>query len=239
MTAQVTVFKAAERGHANHGWLNANHSFSFGSWYNPERMNFGALRVMNDDTVAPGMGFPTHPHNNMEIITIPLSGAVHHKDNMGNDGEILTGEVQVMSAGTGVTHSEFNGNQDAELKLFQIWIIPNKRDVEPRYDQFKIEPSSHWNKFAQLVSPNKDQAGTWIHQDAYIHMATLEEGKSIDYIPKKPGNGLYVMNIEGTFSALSNELNDRDALSIVDIENITFNAQSTSKFLVLEVPMTF
>lgn len=239
MTAQVTVYKAAERGHANHGWLNANHSFSFGSWYNPERMNFGALRVLNDDTVAPGMGFPTHPHNNMEIITIPLSGAVHHKDNMGNDGEIPTGEVQVMSAGTGVTHSEFNGNQDAELKLFQIWIIPNKHNVEPRYDQFKIEPSSHQNKFTQLVSPNKDDDGTWIYQDAYIHMATLEAGKSIDYVPKKSGHGLYVMNIEGTFSALSNELNDRDVMSIVDTEKVTFNAQTTSKLLVLEVPMTF
>lgn len=239
MTTQATIYRASERGHANHGWLNANHSFSFGSWYNPDRMHFGALRVLNDDTVAPGMGFPTHPHSNMEIITIPLSGAIHHKDNMGNDGKIPTGEVQVMSAGTGVTHSEFNGNQDVELKIFQIWIIPNKRDVEPRYDQFKIDPQSHQNKFTQLVSPNKDDEGTWIYQDAYIHLASLEAGKSVEYVSKNSTNGLYIMNIEGKFSALSNELSDRDAMSVVDTEKLTFNAQTNSKFLVLEVPMTF
>ncbi|MDG1332036.1 MAG: pirin family protein [Crocinitomicaceae bacterium] len=239
MTAEATVYKSSERGHANHGWLQANHSFSFGQWYNPERIHFGALRVLNDDTVAPGMGFPTHPHDNMEIITIPLAGAVHHRDNMGNDGEIPVGEVQVMSAGTGVTHSEFNGNKDAELKLFQIWIIPNKRNVEPRYDQFKIDPLSHQNKFTQLVSPNKDDDGAWIHQDAYIHMATLESGKTLEYVPKNSNNGLYIMNVEGTFSVLSNELNKRDALSIDEAENLTFEAAENSKLLVLEVPMTF
>ncbi|MCJ8292120.1 MAG: pirin family protein [Crocinitomicaceae bacterium] len=239
MTTQPTIYRASDRGHADHGWLKANHSFSFGSWYNPDRMNFGALRVLNDDIVAPGMGFPTHPHDNMEIITIPLSGAVHHQDSMGNKGEIPAGEVQVMSAGTGVTHSEFNGNQDAELKIFQIWIIPNQRNVEPRYDQIKIDPLSHKNKFTQLVSPNKDDEGTWIHQDAYIHMASLEAGKSIDYIPKNSNNGIYVMIIDGSLSILSNELNDRDAMSIVDAEKLTFDATKNSQFIVLEVPMTF
>lgn len=239
MSAQATVFKAADRGHADHGWLKANHSFSFGGWYDPERVHFGALRVLNDDTVAPGMGFGTHPHDNMEIITIPLSGAVRHRDSMGNEGEIPTGEVQVMSAGTGVTHSEFNGNHDAALKLFQIWIVPNKRNVEPRYDQFKIDPTSIDNQFAQLVSPNKDDEGTWIHQDAYIHMAKLSEGNSLEYVSKNPQNGLYVMNIEGTFSVLENELNDRDALSIVEAEKITFAATKNSQFIVLEVPMAF
>ena len=168
MTTQMTFYPASERGSANHGWLQANHSFSFGGWYNPNRMNFGVLRVLNDDTVATGAGFPTHPHDNMEIITIPLSGELHHKDSMGNEGAIRAGEVQVMSAGTGITHSEYNGNSAAELKLFQIWIIPNKRNVAPRYDQFTIDPSSHHNRFAQLVSPNEDGEGVWIHQDAYI-----------------------------------------------------------------------
>lgn len=239
MVTQPQIYKASDRGHADHGWLNAHHSFSFGGWYNPDRMNFGALRVFNDDIVAPGMGFPTHPHDNMEIITIPLSGIVNHEDSMGNKGGIPAGEVQVMSAGTGVTHSEFNGNDDVELRLFQIWIIPNQRNVEPRYDQFKIEPASHKNKFTQLVSPNKNEEGTWIHQEAYIHMASLDKGKTLDYIPKNPVNGIYVMTIEGTLSVLSNELNDRDALSIVDTEKLTFDAIKNSQFLVLEVPMTF
>lgn len=239
MTAQATIYKASERGHANHGWLQANHSFSFGGWYNPDRIHFGALRVLNDDIVAPGMGFPTHPHDNMEIITIPLSGAVYHKDSMGNEGIIPAGEVQVMSAGTGITHSELNGNKDAELKLFQIWIIPNQRNVEPRYDQFKIDPLSHQNKFVQLVSPNKNDEGIWIHQDAYIHLATVESGKAIEYTPKNSKNGLYIMNVEGTFSVLSNELEMRDALSIDAAEKITFEAKENSKILVLEVSMTF
>jgi len=166
MAIQIEKYPASERGYADHGWLKANHSFSFAQWYNPERIHFGALRVLNDDTVAPGMGFGTHPHDNMEIITIPLFGAVSHRDSMGNEGTIPAGEVQVMSAGTGVTHSEFNRNQNAELKLFQIWIIPNERNVTPRYDQYKIDPLSHQNRFAQLISPNKDGEGIWIHQDA-------------------------------------------------------------------------
>ena len=235
----MTFYPASERGSANHGWLQANHSFSFGGWYNPNRMNFGVLRVLNDDTVATGAGFPTHPHDNMEIITIPLSGELHHKDSMGNEGAIRAGEVQVMSAGTGITHSEYNGNSAAELKLFQIWIIPNKRNVAPRYDQFTIDPSSHHNRFAQLVSPNEDGEGVWIHQDAYIHMATLEEGQTLDYLPKNSANGLYIMNIEGNITVLENELNEKDALGIETAEKLTFTAAKNSKFLVLEVPMTF
>jgi hypothetical protein len=239
MTKQATIYRAEDRGSADHGWLKANHSFSFANWYNPERMNFGVLRVLNDDTIAPGMGFGTHPHDNMEIITIPLSGAVHHKDSMGNEGDILAGEVQVMSAGTGVTHSEFNGNRNSELKLFQIWILPNQRNVKPRYDQFKIDPQSHQNKFTQLVSPNKDDQGVWIHQNAYIHLASVESGKKVQYVPKDANNGIYIMNVEGTFSVLSNELNHRDALSIDEAEKLTFDASENSKILVLEVPMTF
>lgn len=239
MATQIEKYPASERGHADHGWLKANHSFSFAQWYNPERMHFGALRVLNDDTVAPGMGFGTHPHDNMEIITIPLFGAVSHRDSMGNEGTIPAGEVQVMSAGTGVTHSEFNRNQNAELKLFQIWIIPNERNVTPRYDQFKIDPFSHQNRFAQLISPNKDGEGIWIHQDAYIHMATLEEGKTLEYQSKGENHGLFVMNIHGLISSEGYELSDRDALTAVGTGGLTFEAQQTSKFIVIEVPMTF
>lgn len=239
MATQIEKYPASERGYADHGWLKANHSFSFAQWYNPERMHFGALRVLNDDTVAPGMGFGTHPHDNMEIITIPLFGAVSHRDSMGNEGAIPSGEVQVMSAGTGVTHSEFNRNQKAELKLFQIWIIPNERNVTPRYDQFKIDPLSHQNRFAQLISPNKDGEGMWIHQDAYIHMATLEEGKTLEYQSKDENHGLFVMNIEGLISTEGHELSDRDALTAVSTRSLTFEAQQTSKFIVIEVPMTF
>jgi len=238
MTPQVTLYKAEDRGHADHGWLKANHSFSFANWYNPDRVHFGVLRVLNDDTVAPGMGFGTHPHDNMEIITIPLSGVIHHKDSMGNHGAIRTGEVQVMSAGTGVTHSEFNGSDDEELKLFQIWIFPRERGVEPRYDQFKIDPNSYQNNFTQLVSPSKEDDGLWIHQDAYIHLASVDEGKSVDYQPKSTQNGLYIMNIEGTFSTLANELKNRDAISVDEAETLTFTAQTASKILVIEVPMT-
>lgn len=239
MATQIEKYPASERGYVDHGWLKANHSFSFAQWYNPERMHFGALRVLNDDTVAPGMGFGTHPHDNMEIITIPLFGAVSHRDSMGNEGTIPAGEVQVMSAGTGVTHSEFNRNQKAELKLFQIWIIPNERNVAPRYDQFKIDPLSHQNRFAQLISPNKDGEGIWIHQDAYIHMATLEEGKTLEYQSKDENHGLFVMNIEGLISSEGHELSDRDALTAVGTRSLTFEAQQTSKFIVIEVPMTF
>mgnify|MGYP002629286295 CR=1 FL=1 len=239
MASKATFLAANERGHADHGWLKANHSFSFGGWHNPHRIHFGALRVLNDDTVAPGMGFSTHPHDNMEIITIPLSGSVKHRDSMGNEGVIPAGEVQVMSAGTGITHSELNGSQHDELKLFQIWIIPNQRNVEPRYDQFQIDSTTHHNAFAQLVGPKNSGAGTWIHQDAYIHIASLEAGKSIDYLTKNSANGIYIMAILGQLSVLENELNERDALSVIDTETLTFTAKKNSQFLVLEVPMTF
>lgn len=239
MTARIQKYPATERGYADHGWLKAHHSFSFGQWYNPDRIHFGALRVLNDDTVAPGMGFGTHPHDNMEIITIPLSGAVHHRDSMGNEGAIPAGEVQVMSAGTGVTHSEFNGSSNEALKLFQIWIIPNQRNVEPHYDQFKIDPLSHHNQFTQLISPNRDGNGLWIHQDAYIHLASLEAGKTLDYHIKDEDHGLYVMNIEGTVHTEGHTLSDRDALGVEGKKTITFEAKQHSKFIVIEVPMTF
>ena len=191
-----TVFHSeASRGHANHGWLNAKHSFSFASWQNPERVHFGALRVLNDDIVAPSMGFGKHPHDNMEIITIPLKGALKHQDSMGNSSVIEVGEVQVMSAGTGVQHSEVNAKHDEAINLFQIWIFPNKHNATPRYDQIRYDEESMRNNFLQVVSPYPDDAGTWIHQQAWIHLSQLEEGKSLNYELKQTGNGVYILNI--------------------------------------------
>ena len=203
------LHKANTRGHANHGWLNAYHSFSFASWYNPERVQFGVLRVLNDDTVAAGMGFGTHPHDNMEIITIPLEGDLAHKDSMGNAETIKTGDIQVMSAGTGIQHSEFNPNADHHTKLFQIWLFPKVRNVAPRYQQITLDTSDRHNKLQQILSPNADDAGVWIYQDAWFHMGNLDKGTTIDYNRKKVGNGLYVFVIKGSVKVDGQELEQR------------------------------
>lgn len=233
------IHKSETRGHANHGWLNAKHSFSFANWYNPERIHFGALRVLNDDIVAPGMGFGKHPHDNMEIITIPLKGSLKHQDSMGFSEVIHAGEVQVMSAGTGIYHSEFNASQSEEINLFQIWIFPNKQNVEPRYDQINYDWIDCQNHFLQLVSPNSGDKGTWIHQDAWIHIAEISESKDLIYELKNPKNGVYLMNIEGTLDVLKNELNNRDAIGFWNENEITISAKTKSKILAIEVPMNF
>ncbi|MGB1992707.1 MAG: pirin family protein, partial [Flavobacteriaceae bacterium] len=166
-----TVFHPSDtRGYANHGWLEARHSFSFASWYQPDRLHFGALRVLNDDIIQGGMGFGTHPHDNMEIVTIPLKGDLEHKDSMGNSAVIREGDIQVMSAGTGVQHSEYNNSPDKEINLFQLWLFPNKRNVTPRYDQLPIRSLHQKNEFFQILSPSADDEGVWIHQDAWMHM---------------------------------------------------------------------
>ncbi len=231
-----TLYKSEERGHANHGWLEAKHSFSFASWFNPEKMNFGVLRVLNDDRVAPGAGFPTHPHDNMEIITIPLSGILEHKDSMGNTAQIKTGEVQVMSAGTGVTHSEYNASDSEDLKLFQIWIFPNKRDVEPRYDQQFIS-SDLSNGWHQIISPDQSASNMWIHQDAWLSMGQVDLGKSLTYKRKGKDTGLYLMVIEGEIDVAGENLKKRDAIGLEDIEEINIQAATDSKLLLIEVPM--
>lgn len=233
-----TVFHSADtRGHADHGWLNANHSFSFASWYNPERVHFGALRVLNDDIVAPGMGFGKHPHDNMEIITIPMEGILRHQDSMGNTSEILPGEVQVMSAGTGIQHSEFNVDKANALKLFQIWVFPREKGVKPRYDQKKFNPEGRHNQWQQVVSPNPDDEGTWIHQDAWFHLADLDAGKTLDYTVRKPGNGMYIFVIEGETTVAGQTLGRRDAVGISDTDNVSISATKDSKVLLMEVPM--
>ena len=233
----TVLHKANTRGHADHGWLNAYHSFSFASWYNPERIQFGMLRVLNDDTIAAGMGFGTHPHDNMEIITIPLEGDLAHKDSMGNAEVIKTGDVQVMSAGTGIQHSEFNPNADQRTKLFQIWVFPKYRNVTPRYQQITLNVNEQKNNFAQILSPNDDDEGVWIYQDAWFHLADFDKDFSKTYEIKKTENGLYVFVISGTITVNGQELETRDGYGIWNFKNLEFTATTDAKFLLMEIPM--
>ena len=235
--AKTVLHKASSRGHADHGWLNAYHSFSFASWYNPERIQFGMLRVLNDDTVAAGMGFGTHPHDNMEIITIPLEGDLAHKDSMGNSSTIKTGDVQVMSAGTGIQHSEFNPNADLQTKLFQIWLFPKYRNVEPRYQQITLDVAQQKNSFAQILSPNPDDEGVWIHQDAWFYLSDFEANFSKKLTLQKKDNGFYIMNIEGEIEVNGEKLEKRDAIGIWETNEIEIKANTNSRFLIMEIPM--
>ena len=234
---QFILHPSYERGYAHHGWLKANHSFSFAGWYDPEKIHFGALRVLNDDIVAPKMGFSTHPHDNMEIITIPLKGELRHKDSMGTGSVIHAGEVQVMSAGTGVYHSEFNSSLTEELNLFQIWIFPNKQEVEPRYDQIRYDLGAVRNSFLQVVSPNPDDDGTWIHQDAWIHLAEADEYTDLNYGIKRAGNGAYIMVVEGSVTIAGQELNKRDAIGVWETDDVEIRTKEATKLMVIEVPM--
>lgn len=231
------VHKAASRGHANHGWLQANHSFSFGNWFDKDKIQFGVLRVLNDDIIAGGMGFGTHPHANMEIITIPLEGDLAHKDSMGNEAIIKTGEIQVMSAGTGVEHSEFNPNAILETKLFQIWLFPNKQNVTPRYQQITFDKSKQLNNFAQIVSPNQTDDNVWIHQDAWFYLSDFELNFSKKLNLKKAGNGFYIIVIEGAIEIENEKLERRDAIGIWNASQIEIKALAKAKFLIMEVPM--
>lgn len=233
----TVLHKADTRGHADHGWLNAYHSFSFASWYNPDRVQFGTLRVLNDDTVAEGMGFGTHPHDNMEIITIPLEGDLAHKDSMGNTEVIKNGDVQVMSAGTGIQHSEFNPNDNQRTKLLQIWVYPNKKNVEPRYQQITLNPEDRNNKLQQILSPNADDAGVWIHQDAWFHLGKFDKDVSTTYALKKEGNGVYAFMLSGTITVNGQELTNRDGLGITDFETLEIKAMTDAEFLLMEIPM--
>ena len=232
------LHEANTRGHANHGWLNAFHSFSFANWRNPDRDNFGVLRVLNDDTVAAGMGFGTHGHDNMEIITIPLEGDLAHKDSMGNAETIRTGDIQVMSAGTGIKHSEFNPNENLQTKLLQIWLFPKQRNVLPRYQQISLNPLDSKNKLQQILSPNPDDEGVWIHQDAWFHLGDFDNEVTTTYIRKKAGNGLYIFIISGSINVDNQTLQEKDGLGITDFETIDIKAITNSKFLLMEIPMT-
>ncbi|CDF78931.1 pirin-related protein [Formosa agariphila KMM 3901] len=239
---KTIVHKSDTRGFSNHGWLQANHSFSFANWYNEDRVHFGALRVLNDDVIAPKMGFGTHPHKNMEIITIPLEGELKHRDSMGNKWEsVLPGEVQIMSAGTGVEHSEINGSTDSHLSLFQIWVIPNKENVDPRYDQKAFEASERRNSLQVLVSSIGDdlEGPLKIYQDALISRVDLDENHEITYQLKSNNHGVYVMLINGRVNVLDTELNTRDAIGISELTEFKVNAEETSSLLFIEIPMQF
>ena len=232
------IHKSEDRGNVNHGWLNAKHSFSFASWYNPEKIHFGMLRVLNDDTVAGGMGFGMHPHDNMEIVTIMRKGALQHQDSMGHKEVINTNEVQVMSAGSGILHSEINAKQDEEVQLFQIWVFPNKKNVEPRYDKLKLDETKFKNKFYQVISPNQNDEGSWIYQDAWFNIGKFDIGTSLDYDVKKKNNGVYAFVIEGSATVNGHQLNKRDALGIWAIETLNITSESNDmEILLMDVPM--
>ena len=230
---------ASSRGAADHGWLQAKHSFSFANYYNSERVQFGALRVLNDDIIAPGMGFGTHPHDNMEIITIPLDGALEHKDSMDNIGVIETDEIQVMSAGSGVYHSEYNKNKDQSVSLLQIWVFPNKKNVTPRYDQKNIKDLKKVNSFYPIVTPNQNGPGMWIHQDAWFHLGEFDKETRINYHINKEGNGVYAFLIEGSVQIDGESLEKRDALGIWDTEKFELLANQNSRVLLIEVPLNY
>ncbi len=233
------LHKAETRGHANHGWLDSHHSFSFANYYNPERMNFGVLRVLNDDVVAGAKGFNTHPHDNMEIISIPLKGDLEHKDSMGNVAVIKEGDVQVMSAGTGIYHSEFNKNADKEVKFLQIWMFPNKKDVNPRYDQISLKDISQKNSFTQILSPNRNDAGVWVHQNAWFHLGEFESGCQTNYKIKIPSNGIYIFVLEGDVKINDQDLSKRDGYGLWETSEILVEAKSECKILIMDVPMQF
>jgi quercetin 2,3-dioxygenase len=235
--ANTILHKAETRGHANHGWLNSFHSFSFANYYNPERMHFGVLRVLNDDTVDGGRGFGTHPHDNMEIISIPLSGDLEHKDSMGNSTIIRNGDIQVMSAGTGIRHSEYNKNTDTLVKFLQIWLFPNKKNVTPRYDQITLNLADRKNKLQQIISPNPNDAGVWIHQDAWFHLADFDKDKTAEYKVKKTGNGVYAFILKGDVTINDTPLSTRDGLGIWDTDTLTIKAGTNAEFLLMDVPM--
>lgn len=237
MMENTVLHKAATRGDANHGWLHSRHTFSFANYYNPERMHFGVLRVLNDDIVSGGMGFGTHPHDNMEIISIPLEGDLEHKDSMGNTTVIKNGDVQVMSAGTGIRHSEYNKNKDLPVKFLQIWVFPNKRNVEPRYDQITLKKEDRKNKIQQILSPNQDDEGVWIHQNAWFHLADFDKGTKENYTIKGKGNGLYLFVLKGDVKINDQQLSTRDGFGIWDTDSVSIEAESNAEFLLMEVPM--
>jgi quercetin 2,3-dioxygenase len=230
---------ANERGHANHDWLNTFHSFSFGTYFNPTREQFGCLRVLNDDTIAGGTGFDLHPHNNMEIITIMLEGSLEHRDSMGNIQVINQGEVQVMTAGTGIYHAEYNHSETEDAKLFQIWIFPREKGLKPRYDQKQFDIKDFNNKLITLVTPDNDKLGNalWIHQDAFISTINLSENSVFEYKTRKPGNGIFTLAIEGKITVNENYLDKRDAIAVTGAENIAVQSIKDSKILFIEVPL--
>ena len=234
---QTTLHAADTRGRGEHGWLSTFYSFSFANYFDQRRMGFGALRVLNDDTIAAGKGFGTHPHDNMEIITIPLEGELAHADSMGTKEVIHAGEVQVMSAGTGVEHSEFNNSTDAPVKLLQIWILPNEENVAPRYDQQALQVEDRHNKLQQIISPDQTGKGLWIHQNAWLHLGNFDAGQSVSYALHAAENGVYIFVISGSIQVGDQVLGERDGYGVWDADTVPITATTQAEFLVIEVPM--
>jgi redox-sensitive bicupin YhaK (pirin superfamily) len=233
-----TIYHPAnERGHNDIGWLKANFSFSFGPYYHPDKVHFGALRVLNDDIIAGGTGFGTHPHDNMEIITIPITGALEHKDSIGSVGVIQSGEVQVMSAGTGVTHSEYNHSKTKPANTLQIWLFPKERNIKPRYDQKNFNDVLKLNELTRLVSPERNDETLWINQDAIFSMGDFENGQEINYKITIPGNGVYIFVIEGSAKLEDTLLNKRDGLGVYNTSSFTIKTRAKSRLLLMEIPM--
>lgn len=234
---KTVLHKATTRGHANHGWLDSYHTFSFAGYYDPARMHFGAIRVLNDDVVKGGAGFGQHPHDNMEIISIPLRGALEHGDNTGGHGIIQSGEVQIMSAGSGIAHSEKNASKTEDVNFLQIWVFPKERNIQPRYDQKLFPSTDRLNKFQTVVSPEKNNGALWINQDAWFSLGKFEKGKSTEYSIKKQGNGVYAFVIDGDVTINDQQLNKRDGFGIWDVEKIVISAGQDAEVLLIEVPM--
>jgi quercetin 2,3-dioxygenase len=234
---KIALHKATTRGHADHGWLKTNHTFSFANYYNPERVHFGSLRVLNDDWIAGGQGFGMHPHDNMEILTIPLSGVVEHKDSMGNNGTITAGEIQVMSAGTGIYHSEFNGDKTMPLSLLQIWVFSDKKNVTPRYQQISLTEIEKQNELFQILSPSADDEGVWIHQQAWFSLGNFTVEWEGSYQLHRPASGVYVFVIEGEATVSGNQLSRRDGIGISEVADIEINATANTRILIMEIPV--
>jgi len=234
---KTVVHRANTRGHANRDWLNSYHTFSFAGYYDPARVNFGALRVLNDDIVKGGAGFGQHPHDNMEIISIPLRGTLEHGDNTGGHGIIKSGEVQIMSAGSGIAHSEKNASKTDEVNFLQVWVFPKEKNIQPRYDQKLFPAEERINKFQTVVSPEKNSESLWINQNAWFSLSKLAKGFSIDYTVNKNSNGVYAFVIEGDVTINGQKLNQRDGFGVWDIEKLTILADSDAEVLLMEVPM--
>jgi len=237
--ANTVLHKAESRGYANHGWLLSRHTFSFANYYDPDRIHFGALRVLNDDCVEEGKGFGTHPHDNMEIISIPLEGDLEHRDSMGNVSVIRHGDIQVMSAGTGIFHSEYNRNSDSQVKFLQIWIFPNKKNVQPRYDQLTMNLEDRHNRLQQILSPDPEGEGVWIYQNAWFHIGHFDKGFETTYSLKDSRNGVYFFVLTGNLTVSNQQLGERDGYGMWNTGNIQILAGLDAEVLVMEVPMVF
>ncbi len=231
------LHKANTRGHANHGWLDTSHTFCFANYYDPARIHFGELRVLNDDFLDGGMGFGLHPHNNMEIISIPLAGDLEHKDSMGNRTVIKQNDIQILNAGTGLSHSEYNKNEDKKVNFLQIWVLPKVDNIVPSYDQITLKPEDRINKLQQVVSPSRDDAGLWINQDAWFHLGNLKKEFQTEYVIKQKGNGVYAFVIEGDVTINGQKLSKRDGFGVWDTDKLSIVADNDAEVLLMDVPM--